>query len=109
ELGLPETFAGLDPKNTTASKDIDWTKADKTKSSDRKFMQMVKIYQLNRLATDFGTAWSGQPVNPASMRIRAGDFSAPAARAIEALGFRMELNDGTAQTAAQVELRKKSK
>ena len=43
------------------------------------------------------------------MRIRAGDFTVPAARAIEALGFVMELNDGTVQTAAQIEARKKTR
>jgi len=40
---------------------------------------------------------------------RAGDFSAGAARMIEAFGFVMELGHGTRQTAARVELRKKSR
>ena len=41
------------------------------------------------------------------MRIRAGDFSAAAARAIESMGFQLERLDGTRETAAQVEARKK--
>ncbi len=111
ELTLPQEFSALDPKNSAFGSPIDWAvaEANKSKATVRKFMQMVKIYQLNQVATSLGTAWSGQPVNPASMRIRAGDFSSGAARAIESLGFVMELNDGTRQTAAQVELRKKTK
>lgn len=111
ELTLPQEFAALDPRNASYGHPIDWAvaEANKAKANVRKFMQMVKIYQLTQVATALGTAWSGQPVNPASMRIRAGDFSAGAARAIEGLGFVMELGDGTRQTAAQVELRKKSR
>jgi len=111
ELGLPQEFAALDPLNSAYGSDIDWqvAEANKSKANVRKFMQMVKIYQLNKDAVAFASAFAGKPVNPASMRIRAGDFSVPAARAIEGLGFKMELNDGTPQTAAQIELRKKSK
>ncbi|MCC7247010.1 MAG: hypothetical protein IT473_00115, partial [Lysobacter sp.] len=112
ELGLPQEFNSLDPLNSTYGTDIDWSAAEavkKKKPNVRKFMQMVKIYQLNKVAVGIASGLSGKTVNPASMRIRAGDFTVPAARAIEALGFKMELNDGTSQTAAQIELRKKSK
>lgn len=111
ELGLPQEFAALDPQNSAYGSDIDWqtAEANKSKANVRKFMQMVKIYQLNKVAVGLASAWSGKAVNPASMRIRAGDFTVPAARAIEALGFVMELNDGTVQTAAQIEARKKTR
>jgi hypothetical protein len=39
--------------------------------------------------------------------MNAGDFTALAARAREALGSKLELSDGTRATAAQVEARKR--
>ena len=106
ELGLPSAWASLDPQNANHGADLDWSLMDKTKAHHRKFMQAVKIYQLNKMATEFSTAWSGQQVPPAQMRIQAGDFSAPAARALEGLGFKLVRFDGTVETAAQVEARK---
>ncbi|HEY0502514.1 MAG TPA: DUF4157 domain-containing protein [Lysobacter sp.] len=107
ELTLPSPWSSLDPKDPGHGSNIDWLAVDKGNASHRKFMQIVKIYQLNKMATALGTAWSGQPVDPAAMRIRAGDFSAAAARAIESMGFQLERLDGTRETAAQVEARKK--
>jgi hypothetical protein len=103
ELTLPEPWAALDPKNQAYGGDIDWNAANPNYASHRKFMQALKIYQLNKLAAAFGTAWSGQSVNPAVVRIRAGRFSVGAARALENLGFQLELNDGARVTAAQIE------
>jgi hypothetical protein len=103
ELGLPSPWVSLDPKNPAYGANIDWTALDKPNppSSYRKFMQAVKIYQLNKagVALTSGT--------PAEMVMSAGDFTAPAARALEALGFKLEIGDGTRVTAAQVEARKK--
>ncbi len=107
ELSLPAPWSSLDPKDPGHGSSIDWLAVDKGNASHRKFMQLVKIYQLNKMATTLSTAWSGQPVDPAAMRIRAGDFSVPAARAIESMGFQLERLDGTRETAAQVEVRKK--
>ncbi len=111
ELTLPAECAALDPKNIAYGGDIDWAalEAKRTSATHRKFMQAIKIYQLNKIATALGTAWSGQPVDPAAVHFQAGDFSAAAARALESMGFQLELLDGTPQTAAQVEARKKGK
>jgi hypothetical protein len=109
ELTLPTECAALDPKNPAYGGDVDWAalEAKKDSATHRKFMQAIKIYQLNKMATALGTAWSGQPADPATTRFQAGDFSAGAARALEGMGFKLELLDGTVETAAQVEVRKK--
>jgi hypothetical protein len=108
ELTLPEPWAALDPKNPAYGSDIDWNAGNPNSATRRKFIQALKIYQLNKFAAAFSTAWSGQPVNPATVRIRAGRFSAAAARALESLGFKLELSDGTSITAAQIEQAKSS-
>jgi hypothetical protein len=107
ELGLPSAWSSLDPQSPNHGADLDWSLVDTSKAHDRKFMQAVKIYQLNKMATEFSIAWSNQPVPPAEMRIQAGDFSVPAARALESLGFRLERTDGKRETALQIEARKK--
>lgn len=109
ELGLPGPCRMLDPQDPSYGGDLDWSALDKSIASHRKFMQAVKIYQLGKMAAALGTAWSGQPVNPAMLRIRAGDFSAPAARALENLGFQLERSDGVRETAAQIAARKSSR
>ncbi|GAA4316909.1 hypothetical protein GCM10023149_14210 [Mucilaginibacter gynuensis] len=109
ELGLPAAWSSLDPESPNyKNTDIDWKAVDSNISSHRKFMQAVKIYQLNKMATALGTAWSGQQVNPANMYMRAGDFSAPAARALESLGFKLQNLQGKTETAAQVVARKRN-
>jgi hypothetical protein len=71
-------------------------------------MQAIKIYQLNKMATALSTHWSGRPADPAVMRMAADNFSVPAARALENLGFQLELADGTRVTAKDVEASKKA-
>jgi hypothetical protein len=107
ELSLPEPCAALDLKDSAYGGNVDWKALDSSRASHRKFMQALKMYQLEKIATAFGTAWSGQPVKPAHKRIRAPDFSVPAARALKSLGFELELNDSTRITAAQIEQQKK--
>jgi hypothetical protein len=108
-LKLPEPWVQLDPRNPAYGADIDWSAVDVSDppAHYRKFLQAVKIYQLNQAARALSTSWTGQPVNPAEMVMSAGDFTAPAARALEALGFRLELSDGTRVTATQVEASKR--
>lgn len=62
---------------------------------------------LNKAGVAIFSAWSGKPVDPANVVMSAGDFYAPAARALESLGFHLEFNDGTPVTAAQIEARGK--
>jgi hypothetical protein len=108
ELALPDALSALDPKSANYGSDIDWSMLDSSNASHRKFMQAIKIYQLNKMATALSTHWSGRPADPAVMRMAADNFSVPAARALENLGFQLELADGTRVTAKDVEASKKA-
>jgi hypothetical protein len=104
ELGLPEPLAALDPKNLAAGGPVVMDQLNESSASHRKWIQAIKIIRLNQVAQ--AVAGGGPAVAPALMRMSAGDFSVPAARALEGLGFTLELSDGTPTTAAEIALRK---
>lgn len=108
KLFLPEALKSLDPKDPDyGKKDIDWLALHpESDRNDRKFAQAIKIYQLGKMAHALGVSWSGGPIDPAKLIMSAGDFDPAAARALENLGFVLELKDGSAITAAQIEARK---
>lgn len=110
ELTLPEECAALDPRNAAYGGDVDAAALERkaqTSATARKWMQILKIYQLHKVAVALGTTGSGQPATPTMLQVQSGDFSAAAARALEDMKFRLELADGTIETAAQIEARKK--
>ncbi len=103
EWSLPEPWAALDPQHPNYGTDISWKALNPDRTpGHRKWQQAVKTYVLNKLATAIGAAFSGGPAKPAIMRIRAKGYSVEAARALEALGFQLELTDGSRVTAASI-------
>lgn len=107
EWSLPEPWAALDPQNPSYGADVSWNALNPDRTpGHRKWQQAVKTYVLNKIGTAISAGFSGGPPKPATMRIRAKGYSLEAARALEAMGFELQLADGSRITAAMIAQRK---
>lgn len=107
QWSLPQAWAALDPQHASYGADVSWTALDPIRNpGHRKWQQAVKTYVLNKMAMAIGAAFSGGKARPSAMRIRAKGYSVEAARALEALGFELELTDGSRVTAASLAAQK---
>ncbi len=93
ELSLPQFLQGLDPQSGVAGTDIDYTRFDTSNAAQRKWLQIIKLYNVARFATELGKAWrpagSTAAVTPPELVLKAGRVTAPARRALTRLGFRV--------------------
>jgi hypothetical protein len=88
EISLPREWNGLDPQSgEPANGTISWTALTEGNASHRKWLQAVKLRAAAHFARDLGEAWGRQAVDLPELVIRVGRATAPARRALEAMGF----------------------
>ena len=89
ELRLPPSLAHLDPDHPRPG-DVDWAALDPDDrtwgASNRKFRQVIRLYQLARYLRDLDASFRGGAAGnpqPAELVLRAGGVDAPARRVLE--------------------------
>jgi hypothetical protein len=95
-LGLPKAMAGLDPHSGSSGGTIDWRALDPNSASDRKWMQIIKLWQLAAFLRDLDAAFRGSDVGAVAMEapelvVRVSGASEPARRVAAQFGVRLEI------------------
>ncbi|MCC5858918.1 MAG: hypothetical protein JJT90_12230 [Ectothiorhodospiraceae bacterium] len=90
DISLPREWAGLDPESgQPANGTVNWNALDESNASHRKWAQAVKLRAAARFAHELGEAWGRTTIEVPELVIRVGRASAPARRALEAMGYRV--------------------
>jgi hypothetical protein len=95
DMHLPTFLKGLDPEGgASGSKDIDYNSFDANNAVHRKWLQVIKLYNISRFATELGRAWhpdgSAATVKSPELILKAGKVTPDARRVLERrFGFRV--------------------
>ena len=89
-------MAGLDPQSGSHGGTIDWARFNPDAASDRKWMQIIKMWQLAAFLRDLDAAFRGSDigaiaVEPPELVLRVSGATEAASRVAARFGVRLEI------------------